>query len=141
MAPSTITRPTRSRWQFSLRSLFVATLLLAIILGYHANWIRKRHTFLAREMETTEQTYRAFLPKFGWDRNPATNTGPPGLLWLFGATGYARLPLVVDGEDLDSVSERDRRRIREAQSLFPEAHITLHYFAPDGDSLHVWGVP
>ena len=101
--------PARRRWfQFSLRTRLVAVTVVALLagwVGYSLNWIHHRRRFLDEFV-----MYVSGEP-------PEEQPRAPGLLWLFGESGYSIIGL------LDF-----KRDAREAKHLFPEAEIQENIF-------------
>ena len=92
--------PTRRRFRFSLRTLFVLVTLAALWIGWSFNWIRQRRDFV-REGNT-----------LGAVAHGSTSRAP-GLLWLFGEQGAEVVLLFTDDK-----ADYDR-----ARRLFPEAQV------------------
>ena len=95
--------PKPRRWfRFSLRTLFLLVTVFCVWLGYHLNWMRERHAFLAS------------LPK-DWQPPPwnTHNTLAPLGLWLLSETGITSI-YIAKGED---------EKINLAPKLFPEARV------------------
>lgn len=88
--------PTKRRWSYSLRTLFVVVTLVAIWLGWSVNWIRQRHEYL-------EQAY-----------SHGSGVPAPMVLRLLGESGS---PVIVPQGDATD-AEMDY-----AAKLFPEAEI------------------
>ena len=102
-----MTAPKRRWFRFSLRTMFVVVTVLCVWLGYQLNWIRQRRDFYVRYNGrfTTEPF----------------NGSAPGVLWLFGETGWPHMGLKVQSTDMDSLTEADWQLVRRARQLFPEA--------------------
>jgi hypothetical protein len=74
-----------------------------------------------------------------WGQNPSKEAATiPGLLWAFGEHGRRTITLVVDGKEIDELTEGDIRRIHEARSLFPEANIRVEHFERLGPTKGAW---
>lgn len=95
---------TKRRWyQFSLRTMFVLTVVVSIPLawvGYQLNWIRQRNDWRG-------SSGFACSPEPPGSDNPAT---APGYLWLFGEEGLGTIWCLPE--------ERE-----EVQRVFPEAYL------------------
>lgn len=103
---------TSRRWaQFGLRSLLVITTLVAIVLGYHANWLHQRQALLATEgVYDLTEGYAAPRPR------------APALLWICGELGVNTLA-VMSYVEIDTA---------EAERLFPEAKVARPSFLSGG---------
>jgi hypothetical protein len=95
---------TRRGLRFSLRTMFVLATVACVWLGYHLNWMRERHAFLAS------------LPK-DWQPPPwhTHNTPAPLGLWLLGETGITSMWIAKDEDE----------KIHLAPKLFPEARVVV----------------
>ncbi len=93
-------KPSRRRFRFGLRSLFIFVTLVAIWAAYSVNWIRERREFV-RKLDSDPFAITRFDSAFY----------APGLLWLFGEDGVESIVLL-------NVSDA-----AEARRLFPEAQI------------------
>ena len=103
----------RPWFRFSLKTLFVLVLLLAIPLGWltsQLKWIRDRHEAL-RDLE---QSRRAFILDWSSSFVHDPDDALPWSLRLFGESAVRQI-FVLDGQD----SELKPLRI-----LFPEAEVT-----------------
>jgi hypothetical protein len=94
--------------------MFVVVTAVACWLGYELNWIRRRHAFLARELEMQEVEKVRYPP-------PAQFVAAPSFLGLFGEPGYENVP--VCGAGPYSTKFDGAARLKEAAALFPEATI------------------
>jgi len=95
----------RRRFQFSLRTLFVLTVVVSIPLawvGYSLSWIRQRREVLAGARVWDTSSFSSNVRR----------TAPAGL-WLLGETGVNDVTL-LPGSSLDT---------KELKRLFPEAEI------------------
>ena len=105
------------RW--SLRTMFVVVALAACWLAYEANWIRQR-----REVVADFPRWQVFKGQPG---TVMAQPSAPGLLWLFGESGYAAATLVVivddsmDPLDESSLPVEAKGALERAAQLFPEA--------------------
>lgn len=139
----------RRRWfQFTLRTLFVATTGCALWLGYELNWIRQRHVFLNRQLDMV----RAIGPDWQDEARPWATQGPraPGMLWLFGEPGFSRVVLLIreseqrekapKGDDGPYVLARPDGEFLRAQRLFPEAEIVAVVWdrSPGNDDVYTF---
>ena len=61
-------------------------------------------------------------PLWGW---PVPNGKAPGMLWLFGETGWQNLQLYYETDQ--EVAANDKR----AKQLFPEAEVTVLLFGSE----------
>jgi hypothetical protein len=119
------TKPRRRWFQFGIGTMFVVVTVFAVFLGYHLNWIRQRHEFIA------EQQRRSGSDVSVVDTNVSDDvTVPaPGLLALFGEHGVVQLGVIIDsdGIPLDGPLPvaADEVRIQRARKLFPEATLVL----------------
>jgi hypothetical protein len=103
------------RWyQFSLRTMFVLTVVVSIPLawvGYSLNWIRQRH--------------KAFgghgYAGIGTDPFKTPYTPAPAFLWVFGENGVSMIWCRRHVWFKDHTAEN----LQELQRLFPEAEIIL----------------
>jgi hypothetical protein len=94
-------KPQRHWYQFSLRTMFVLTLVVSIPLawvGYSLNWIRQRHEALAARRL--------------YDFSGSAATTAPGGLWLFGERGV--ITIFCSTEENAELARR----------LFPESRIS-----------------
>jgi hypothetical protein len=107
----------KRRWlRFSLRTLFVLTTAVAVLVGwvvYERDWVRQRHQFLR------EQELAAGPPSPG-AAVLILLTDAPGQLWMFGEDGYATVDVYVDETAPGAAATIDR-----ARRLFPEAMINI----------------
>jgi hypothetical protein len=100
----------RFRPRFGLRLLFVFIALVALFCGYHMNWIRQRHRFLAENdanlsshaKDIMDLQVRSSVSSHGHSGPPSRipinrNRGVPksnlNLLWLFGEKPVPRITL------------------------------------------------
>ncbi len=122
----------RRRWfRFSLRTLFVVVTVLAVFIAYHVNWIHQRHEFI--EVAPERSGYVA-------SRDPYLPNGepqrPPGLLWIFGETGYFEISLKFHWQQLEPsvdgamvgmsappLDDSDLAIVERCRWLFPEAQV------------------
>jgi hypothetical protein len=124
--------PNRRRFQFGLRGLLLATVVVALFSGwiaYQLNWIRQRHALMARHSKmvavvsnrfpTTEEVEIGDRVAIG---KPTCST--PGQLWLFGESAVPQITfhfLSTKGQTKPSDSEMNEVQL--ARRLFPEAEI------------------
>ena len=92
------------RFRFTIRAIILLMTAIALFLGYHINWIHQRREVL--EAGVVESFSNPFE-----DDEPIVD--PPGLLGLFGESGYSNLWLKDVTED----------QLRRTRALFPEAEI------------------
>ena len=95
-APIIVPKP-----RFSLKFILIVMMLVCIWCAYSMNWIRQRRAAI-KDGWVTPMTYP------GDGRQLA-----PGMLWVFGETGYAAI-WVVSKDDIEA-------KRQEAADLFPEA--------------------
>ena len=105
----------KRRWSFSLRALFVAVTLAAILtwLGIELTWLRERRQIAA-------------ILKF----EPNGSVRAPGISWLFGEKGYAFILVTVRpavGTSDMTIANAGMEKLRR---LFPEAEITAQEQEP-----------
>jgi hypothetical protein len=99
---------TRRRWfQFSLGTALVLVALAAVFLAYHANWIRERHTLLARARVYYLEEGRA-----------------PRALRVFGEGGYRRIHFMPRDTDWPT-AEQQREAAARMAYMFPEAEVSV----------------
>ena len=125
--PDTPPTPRRRYFRFELRTMFVVLTVFSLWLGYHANWIRQRHSLIdAPEQTGVEPEYEVALQSMSL-RAPLqveTKDAPWPLLWL-GERGVYTLYI------RDDIPKAKVTRIR---ALFPEAEIdrvSKDYFGGD----------
>jgi hypothetical protein len=112
------TKPKRCWFRFSLRTLFVAVTISAIIAGcvaYHLDWIRQR------------SSGREWLDQHpGWGSIPVEFEARPNLPWMLKLLGEpAEKPHLIaaglkDSQDLPEY----HKRVAQMSALFPECQIT-----------------
>ena len=115
--------PKRRWFQFSLRTLFVLVLLLAIPLGWLAvqlKWIRDRHEAL----RGLEQSGRAFILDWSSSFVHDPDDVLPWSLRLFGENSVRQIFILHSQES----------ELKPLRLLFPEAEVTA-------DKSQVWGSP
>lgn len=97
--------PSALKPRFTVRAMLVLMALFALFFWYHINWIEQRRASLARE------NIKSF-------RNMPDEEQPsaPGMLWLFGESGYGNI--AIENRD-DSVD------VERLQSLFPESGVMV----------------
>ncbi|HEY4308260.1 MAG TPA: hypothetical protein VGN12_02310 [Pirellulales bacterium] len=104
--------PTRRRWfRFSLATMFVVVTLLAVRLGYQANWVRQRHEVIARAVRAKKS------PGSGGQ------VAPPGALWLFQEPGYHLIALAFQDRGGGTLLPSEIAEIERVKLLFPEAKV------------------
>jgi hypothetical protein len=101
--------------------MFVVVTVVAIIVAYHVNWIRGRHSvFTSRQLSPDSDIWVRALPM------AADPVSAPGLLWIFGEEGEGGLWIHfvmpgngTNGEPMDLTPEEaiEAERIHR---LFPE---------------------
>jgi hypothetical protein len=125
------------RLRFSLRTLFVVVTVGCVWIGYSLNWIRQRHEFLDHEV--------ALRHKLPFQDHPNGNrytpnirtcaygseTVAPSMLWAFGGQGYEEMWVLAKSDDVQELTDDDRRRARLARRLFPEAIVMVAHPQPD----------
>ena len=95
--------PPRRRWfLFGLRTLLILV-TVSSWLGYHLNWIRQRHAFLAAYRDLPTRSVHLVQPG---------TCGAPGQLPLFGESGVKYIQLA-------------KRHEAAVRRLFPEAEIGI----------------
>lgn len=95
MTPS----PKRRWFRYSLRTLLVAVMVFGCWLGYELNWIRQRHSVLARDDIRSSQRWLVVTP-FQIPDSP----NPPWPLSVFGEKGYGEVVLVHVDEERDKIA-------------------------------------
>src|SRR6476646_9500752 len=119
----------RFRPQFSLRTLFVATTLIGMLLGlvgYHLNWIRQRRSFLA------DQTLQFGDNGMTWT-TPSQSNPPPKMLRILGDDGVSYIRLVIEVDRFDAARQLDSYDlVRQAKQLFPESEIAVDFIDSTG---------
>ena len=115
--------PERRWFRWSLRTLFVLVLLLAIPLGWLAaqfKWIKDRHEAL----HSLEQSRRAFI--LDWDSSFVHDPDDvlPWSLRLFGENSVRQI-FILHGQESE---------LKSLRLLFPEAEVTA-------DESRLWGSP
>lgn len=124
----------RGRWlRFSLRALFLVVTVVCVWLGYHLNWIRQRHAFLAEQEAAAANSVNI----------SRTVCEAPLQLRLLGESGIDRLPLYVV---IDPSKNQDRDTIlREAthwaSRLFPESRLLVVLQTKPDDRMEVFTIP
>src|SRR4051794_24946576 len=106
-------KPRRRWYQYSLRTMFVFTLVVSIPMawvGYSLNWIRQRHRVLV---------------DIAIEECDGPGPAAPGGLWLFGEKGMQRFWLRPESRII----------VEEAVQLFPEAEIGTATLSPTGSWL------
>jgi len=101
-------RTWRRYFRFGLRSLLLVLTVVAVVLGYHANWIRQRR-------EASEGWLTSY-----WSPPPNRIPKAPGLLWLLGERGYGH----IWRESTGSLTPEEEAQLAKMKRLFPEATIT-----------------
>ncbi|MGD9724293.1 MAG: hypothetical protein AB7O59_24070 [Pirellulales bacterium] len=113
--------PKRRWFRWSLRTLFVVVTAICVALGYQWNWIQQRHRAL--ESGIVE----------AWGQPDSTGAirvaEAPGILWLFGESGYPSLMFEVTDSSF-RLSDTESLRYARMQRLFPEAVIDLTLTEP-----------
>jgi len=125
-------RPNRRWFRFSLRTLLVATTIIAVWLGVQVKWIRDRHEILAKHQSLAASVNaQEKRPQCGGAiRLQAAQRQPVGL-WILGepAVPFVQVILLKNDEmQIDDFDDEDGRR---AKALFPEAEIllrTVHFY-------------
>lgn len=125
------------RFRFSLRTFLVVPTVICCWLGYEVNWLRQRQAFISYE----RTLHAAHFANHGWNigTHPTyasvSAPSPPGLLWFFGEQGYENVSILTQVAIPKQITSKERQRLAQARSLFPEAKIqTIHVFnlAPFG---------
>jgi hypothetical protein len=131
--------------QFSVRSLFVVTTVIAAGLAYEVNWIRQRHAFL----EDQRRRHAAVWQNLGddrkrdllewWQNQQYSDKRAPGLLWIFGESAVDELYIIIPPEEIATGLREipefgtclvyeispNHTDYRTARRLFPEARVTV----------------
>ncbi len=107
--------PKRPWPRFSLRTLLVVVTAVGAWLGYELSWIQQRKA-VRQEWSYSEIFDDPFVDV---PTTPEPQTAP-GLLWLFGERGYARVWRVTAADELAPDQEAEFRRV---QKLYPEAQV------------------
>ena len=114
--------------------MLVTVTILAAFVAYHVNWIRERHRLLS-DANRAKLAKRIPTSVFSSEAMRA-----PGLLWLFGESGWSVVTVVLDGPSDNELTEADLRRVATARHLFPEAEIDGIHFDPDDvPGRRLWG--
>jgi hypothetical protein len=101
--------PIRSWYSFSLRSLFIAIAIIAVWLGYYANWQRQRREARA---------YMNHCPSQEFESYRIFPSVPLELPWALQAMGETpELFLWIDDDDIDP---------NRVKKLFPESAILVY---------------
>jgi hypothetical protein len=104
----------KRRWSYSLRTLFAVVTVLGVALGwgaYSLNWIEQRHSLCGQ----------AAYMLGGSDDGTA-----PGLLWLFGEQGFARMRIKFEGDPKEAeLNERQREILKRLRQAYSEAEIEV----------------
>ena len=119
-----VTAPKR-RWSFSLRTLFAAVTVLAVLLGwlvFHFNWIRQRHELLARNIDPRAMKYWNAKPKPFCIIAPRVSSVGFGL-HLLGERELPELKLFLGRNRKGHIPGNQADEVELAARLFPEAKI------------------
>lgn len=125
----------RRRWfQFSLGAMLALLTGFATWLGYEANWMHSRRTFLAEEA-ALRQGQPFTLGAEGTDYNTIGFVpDAPGVLKYLGERGYSGVTVLTKSESPDKMSDKEHARMRRAMALFPEATIMSGHVTNGGRS-------
>ena len=117
----------KPRWfRFRLRTLFVGTALICVLLAwvvYQLNWIRQRHAFIDGERRIRQRRGAAVGIAYTYPGKQAVRA--PLQIWAFGEDGVSDVCVLADEIDTQQVTDHDRNRLRQARRLFPEAEVML----------------
>jgi len=146
------TPPVRRRWfRFSLRTLLVVVLLLAVPLawmGVQLKWIRDRHAFRLKHLTSIQgginlnQERAAKLVASGFPKAAGRHIAPPGMLWLFGEYAFANLDVAVSSDDVRQINgdsyviPANHAEVVAAKRLFPESEITIYWWDSGNQKVH-----
>lgn len=93
--------------RFSLRALLFVVTLLCCLLGYHIEWIRQRHAFIAEQTKKSEGDVSTYLLEL-WEPSALSNNlgvkrlgynrAPFGLR-IFGERGYHSILIAIPPTD------------------------------------------
>jgi hypothetical protein len=116
---STRVRPIhRTRFRFSLRTLFVATTLVALAFGWamwNVNWIRERHAvLLSGHVAAGDGPF--WVPG-------ADGVRSPGALGWFGELGYEYIEVHFERRTDNLLTASDEAELDRVTRLFPEATV------------------
>jgi hypothetical protein len=90
----TMPTPPRRRWfQFGLRTMFVVVTVVAVWLGYQANWIRQRHSVFTPRQLSPDSDVWVTVARWPAMMEPVS---APGAIWIFGEHGEAALTVDFD---------------------------------------------
>lgn len=98
------------RIAFCLGTLTAVTLSAA---SHQQSWMRERSEFAT-----------------ALNLKPSDSVPAPGMLWLFGEAGYAKLPLVIIADPGTETMENAKRMVQRVKRAFPEALVSTEYRRP-----------
>jgi hypothetical protein len=110
--------------------MFVVVTIVAVLIGYQANWLRQRHQAL-RECLTPQ--LRLEVGPDGRLRHASRSS--PGSPWLWGEPVYERIMIRFDGPDyrLPGLTAEQAEVVVRVNRLFPEASVSGFATSPDGE--------
>ncbi len=98
--------------QIALCLGLLAAVALATV-NHHKAWMRERSEF------ATALNLKA-----------SDSVSAPGMLWLFGEAGYAKLPLVIIADPGTETMENAERMVQRVKRAFPESLVSTEYRRP-----------
>ncbi len=93
--------------------LGILTAVTLSIASHQQSWMRERSEFAT-----------------ALNLQPSDSVSAPGMLWLFGETGYAKLPLVIIADPGTETMENAERMVQRAKRAFPESLLSIEYLRP-----------